>query len=174
MNVNDSKDAVLKPVESENCPIKFATETVDAIINMSGGYPYFIQFICREIYDAWINKAHQGLKLSVPVMEITKKLDTDFFVGRWARATDRQRELMQVIATLPNCDSEFSTQEVADLSRELLDKPFSSSHINQMLSSLNDAGLVYKNRYGKYIFDVPLLSSFIKRQLNETMIQSSR
>ena len=33
-----------------------------------------------------------------------------------------------------------------------------------MLSTLSDAGLVYKNRYGKYSFAVPLLGNFIKRQ----------
>ena len=171
---NDSRDAILKPVETENCPIKFSKDTVDSIITMSGGYPYFIQFICREVYDAWISQVNRGIEMTVPLSEITRKLDNDFFVGRWARATDRQRELMQVIARLPNCDSEFSVQEVADLSRRILDKPFSSSHINQMLSSLSDSGLVYKNRYGKYTFAVPLLSSFINRQLSEAKNQSSR
>jgi len=37
-----------------------------------------------------------------------------------------------------------------------------------MLSSLSNAGLVYKNRYGKYLFAAPLLSDFIKRQMQET------
>ena len=38
------------------------------------------------------------------------------------------------------------------------------SHVNQMLATLTDAGLVYKNRHGKYSFAVPLLGGFIKRQ----------
>ena len=87
--------------------------------------------------------------------DILRKLDTDFFVGRWARATDRQRDLMQVVAALPNCDSEFTVQEVSDRSKEVLEKPFSRSHVNQMLSSLSESGLVYKNRYGKYLFRGP-------------------
>jgi len=41
---------------------------------------------------------------------------------------------------------------------------FSSSHVNQMLSSLINAGLVYKDRHGKYVFAVPLLGGFIRRQ----------
>ena len=63
-----------------------------------------------------------------------------------------------------NCDEEFSVQEIAEISREHLPKPFSSSHINQMLSTLTNNGLVYKNRYGKYSFAVPLLGDFILRQ----------
>jgi hypothetical protein len=94
-----------------------------------------------------------------------RKLDTDFFAGRWAKVTDRQRQLLAVISELANCDSEFTVQEIVeDTANAYSEKPFSSSHINQMLASLSDAGLIYKNRYGKYSFAVPLLSDFIKRQ----------
>src|SRR5205085_5125664 len=105
--------------------------------------PYFIQFICREVYDVWIQKIAAGQQPAVPSNEIIRKLDSDFFSGRWARATDRQRELLDIIAHLPNCDSEFTVQEVVTLS-STSPKPFSSSHVNQMLVSLSNAGLVYK------------------------------
>lgn len=163
----DSRDAITKPIEDEGSLIAFKPSTVETIRKMSGGYPYFIQFICREYFDTWLIQRNKGEKMSAANADILRKLDSDFFVGRWSRATDRQRELMEVIASLPNCDSEFTVQEVADLSKSLLEKPFSRSHINQMLVSLSDAGLVYKNRYGKYLFAVPLLSSFIKRQMQE-------
>ncbi len=163
----DSRDAITKPIEDERCPITFRTSTVDLIKEASGGYPYFIQFICREYFDTWLGRKSKGEKMAVVNSDILRKLDTDFFVGRWSRATDRQRELMEVIASLPNCGSEFTVQEVADLSKTALDKPFSRSHVSQMLVSLSHAGLVYKNRYGKYLFAVPLLSSFIKRQMRE-------
>ncbi len=173
LNEKDSEDAVLKPIQDDRCPITFRTETVDQIVKMSGGYPYFIQFICREFFDTWISQKNKGETMSVPSGAITRKLDTDFFVGRWARATDRQRELIQVIASLPNCDDEFTVQEASDLSKKILEKPFSRSHVNQMLSSLSDVGLVYKNRYGKYLFAVPLFSNFIRRQMDESIIDQA-
>ena len=160
----DCRDAVLKPIQSARCPITFTNKSVEAIIDMSGGYPYFIQFICREVFDLFIQKVNTGEKAEVPLEAIGRKLDSDFFAGRWTRATDRQRELLTVIAHLPNCDSEFTVQEVVEVSRERLKKPFSSSHVNQLLVSLSDAGLVYKNRHGKYSFAVPLLGGFILRQ----------
>lgn len=46
-----------------------------------------------------------------------------------------------------------------------LDKPFTSSHVNQMLAGLPGAGLIYKNRFGKYSFAVPLFDRFILRQI---------
>lgn len=167
LNAQDSRDAIAKPIEDELCPITFRQDTIERIRKISGGYPYFIQFICREYFDTWLSQLKKGQEMAVANADILRKLDTDFFVGRWSRATDRQRDLMQVIASLPNCDSEFTVQEVADLSKSLLNKPFSRSHVSQMLVSLSHAGLVYKNRYGKYLFAVPLLSTFIKRQMQE-------
>ena len=46
----------------------------------------------------------------------------------------------------------------------MLRKPFTSSHVSQMLSSLQSVGLIYKNRWGKYSFAVPLFDRFILRQ----------
>ncbi|MDR3027248.1 MAG: ATP-binding protein [Acinetobacter sp.] len=158
------KEAILTPLEKH--PLKLTSSSVDVIIDISGGYPYFIQFICREVYDLFINQFNQGQQVTgVPQEEILLKLDSDFFAGRWARATDRQRDLMLVIAHLENCESEFSVQEILEQSKGMNDqKEFSSSHINQMLSTLINFGLIYKNRYGKYSFAVPLLGQFILRQ----------
>jgi hypothetical protein len=164
LNENDSRDAILKPVQDAKCKVKLNEESVHLIVDVSGGYPYFIQFICREVYDAFLQKFHAGEKASVPIHEITRKLDNNFFAGRWARATDRQRELLTVIASLENCDEEFTVQEVSEHSKKLLEKGFSPSHVNQMLAALSEAGLVYKNRHGKYSFAVPLLGRFIQRQ----------
>jgi hypothetical protein len=164
LEMKDRRDAILKPVEDAKCPIKFSDPSVEIISDLSGGYPYFIQFICREVFDIWIQRLHAGAELAIPVDEITRKLDTDFFAGRWAKATDRQRELLYVISQLINCDSEFSVQEIVELSDVVLTKGFSSSHINQMLLALNNSGLIYKNRHGKYSFAVPLMAGFINRQ----------
>jgi hypothetical protein len=45
------------------------------------------------------------------------------------------------------------------------EKPFGRSHINQLLTSLIGAGLVYRDRHGKYLFAFPLLADFIKRTM---------
>jgi hypothetical protein len=161
LDYNASREAILKPIAK--CPVKFSDQSVDSIIKITAGYPYFIQFVCKEVYDIWILQVNAGEKPSVPLNELVKKLDADFFAGRWAKATDRQRDLLRVGASLPNCDGEFTVQELVAASKTST-KPFTSSHVNQMLSSLSDAGLVYKNRYGKYSFAIPLFAPFIRRQ----------
>lgn len=158
----DCRDAIQKPIV--NFPIKFTASGVNRICEVSGGYPYFIQFICRESFDLVL----RGEVLDeTRFQSIVAKLDTDFFAGRWARATDRQRDLMEVIASLPNAEAEFSVQEISEASKNSEKKSFSGSHVNQMLGSLVAAGLIFKNRHGKYAFAVPLLSHFILRQVND-------
>ena len=71
---------------------------------------------------------------------------------------------MFVIASLENQDSEFTVQEIVEKSLILLSKGFTTSHVSQMLSALSRAGLIYKNRHGKYSFAVPLMGAFILRQ----------
>lgn len=160
-----SRDAIIVPIKKGKSPVTFTDQSVANIINLSNGYPYFIQFICREVFDNIIQQAPDGDRdVATPLKGIIRKLDTDFFAGRWNRATDRQRELLTVIGKLENCDEEFTVQEIVEKAKSVSQKPFSNSHVNQMLSKLQDAGLVYKNRFGKYSFAVPLLGQFIKRQ----------
>lgn len=167
LSESESEEAIRRPIEDEQCPIELRDGSVRRIVEISGGYPYFVQFICKEVYDAFIQRHDRGESASVPVAEIQKKLDVDFFSGRWARVTDRQRELLVVISRLESCDEEFTVQEVVEESRRYLNKPFSGSHVNQMLVALTSQGLVYKNRHGRYSFSVPLLGGFIRRQMHD-------
>ncbi len=172
----ETQEAIVKPInDARDCAVRFNQASIKTVWQATHGYPYFVQYVCREIFDIWVQAVESGSQPhAIPMAEILAKLDTDFFAGRWARATDRQRELLGVIAELPNADAEFTVQEIAESpanKRGL--RAFSSSHINQMLASLSDAGLVYKNRYGKYSFAVPMLASFIKRQQSQTAEQEA-
>ncbi len=160
----DAREAVVRPLDITRSTLRFADQTVSNIVKMSGGYPYFIQFMGKEVFDAWIGKITNGLAPSAPMAQILEKLDQDFFAPRWARATDRQQQFMQVISTLPNSEDEFSVPEIVRESRNRLKVGFSPSHAVQILQALSERGLVYRNKRGSYCFAVPLLSRFIERQ----------
>ena len=161
LSARAGRDAVTKPMEDAICPVKLTNESVDGIVELSGGHPYLIQFVCREVCDAFL----QGAR-SVPTREILRKLDSDFFTARWARATDRQKDLLTLAAFLDGGDEEFTVRDVVTLSNgnDMGIKSFSPSHASQMLSTLTDVGLVYKNRQGKYALAVPLMRRFIRRK----------
>ncbi len=164
-----SREAIVKPIREHGCPIKPTASLIDLIVKESGGYPYFIQFISREVYDVALQKFEKGEPLDVSIPDIIRKLDTDFFDGRWLQLTDRQRELLKVVAYLPQSDSEFTVQEIVLNSKAMagdgkIENGFSPSHVNQMLAKLSDKGLIYKKRAGRYSFSVPLMERFIRRQ----------
>jgi hypothetical protein len=169
LSEKETTEAIRRPIKKESWPMNLSEESIKAIWTITRGYPYFVQYVCREALDVWVQAMDGGQPVPrIPVREIIRKLDSDFFSGRWARSTDRQRELLRIIASLPKGDSEFAVQEIVESeTNQALEKPFSSSHVNQMLVTLSDAGLTYKNRHGKYSFAVPLLGDFIRRERKE-------
>ena len=159
-----SRDAIEVPLKAS--PWKFTENGVNEISKVSDGYPYFIQFICRETFDHLIAKPDD---LTIPIDAIVRKLDSDFFAGRWENVTDRQRDLLYYIAQLEHAAEEFTISEIVDVSKGLdaqRVKPFGYGDVSQALPRLIDKGLIYKNRHGKYCFAVPLFSGFIRRRFH--------
>jgi hypothetical protein len=138
---------------------------VNTIVEMSGGYPYFIQFVCKEVFDAWMNRIKSDQPVSVPEEEILRKLDQRFFSARWDNATDRQREFMTVVAFLQPSGGEFTVADVVGSSQAMLpSNPFNTNNAQMMLKTLIENDFIFRNRRGKYSFAVPLLDRFIRRQ----------
>lgn len=163
LNDDHSREAITKPLDVAECPVRFTEASIEIVTEQAGGYPYFIQFFCREVFDVFIQQVASDHQTPIAVGAIQAKLDIDFFSGRWARATDRQQQLLWVIANLENADGEFTILELLEKAKTLLEKGFSASHAGQMLSTLADRGLIYKNRFGKYALAVPLMARFIRR-----------
>ncbi len=176
LSPDDSRAAIAKPLDNEPELIKASFNSLnDTIYNLTKGYPYFIQFWCRELYDYLIDIRPTNEKQGKGIIKrISRKLDMDFFEARWARLTDRQRDLLSVIALLKSNKGEFTVQEIVAKS-ESVGQAFSSSHVSQMLIALFDKGMVFKNRHGKYVLAVPLLEEYIlRRTLGDEALESNQ
>ena len=161
LSPQSSRQAITRPIQDTKW--NFTEKAIQQIIEASDGYPYFLQYICRETLDHVIANPAD---LIVPMPAITRKLDSDFFAGRWESVTDRQRELLYCIAQLEHADEEFTIGEIVEISKKKKPgKPFTAGDVSQILPRLMDKGLIYKNRIGKYCFAVPLFSGFIRRRL---------
>ncbi len=159
-----TREAIEKPIRRLQPSERFSEITVKDIIRGSDGYPYFIQFICREAFDSHVQqRIRKTRKPTVDVSQIVRKLDNDFYAGRWNKLTDRQRDLLTVMAYLKDDDGEYTVQQIVAFASKKLSKGFSASHVTQMLATLGEQGVVYKNRHGRYSFAIPLLNDFIKR-----------
>jgi hypothetical protein len=67
----DAREAIVRPIAIEKSTLGFTDQTIERIMNESKGYPFLIQYICKEVFDAWIGKITVGLAPSVPINEIT-------------------------------------------------------------------------------------------------------
>ncbi|MFI5159269.1 MAG: hypothetical protein ACHQF4_10415 [Sphingobacteriales bacterium] len=160
----ESTQAIMIPIIDKECPVSFTDHGIKEILKFSCGYPYFIQFFCKEVFDSILQQIQVGIQApDVSIPEIVSKLDTDFYSGRWSRVTDRQRELLSIIAKLSNADEEFTVKDISEKSIQL-NNQFKPTYVNNSLLKLIDAGLIYKNRRSKYSFAVPLLADYIIRQ----------
>lgn len=165
---DQTKEAILIPIQKEKCPVTFNQHGINEIIRHSSGYPYFIQFYCKEAFDSILQQINVGVEHpDVCISDYVRKLDVDFYATRWSRVTDRQRELLIVIAKLPTANEEFTAKEISDRSQEILDNPFAPAYVVNSLKQLTTQGLIFKNRRGKYSFAVPLLADYINRSSNE-------
>jgi hypothetical protein len=163
-----SKEAISVPLKASD--VRFTRQNIDAVIAASAGYPYFVQFICREAFDLLrLNPKEK----QIPIEAIIRKLDSDFFAGRWETLSDRQRDLLYCIAQLDVDEGEFTIPEIVDKSSktEYPIKPFVRGDVSQMLPRLLEKGLIYKNRHGKYSFAVPLLGRFVNRKYDSALVQ---
>ena len=163
-----SRQAIERPLQGSTW--RFTEDAIRDILRTSDGYPYFVQYICRETLDHVIADPRD---LTIPMEAIVRKLDSDFFAGRWESVTDRQRELLHCIAHLENAEQEFTIGEIVEASKlRRHGKPFTAGDVSQILPRLIEKGLVYKNRVGKYCFAVPLFAGFIRRRLAPPSIQT--
>lgn len=162
----DAIAAIKVPIDRSGSDVGFTEESTKLIARESGGYPFFIQFICKDTFDSFIAQMGAGISNpSVPLTAIRAKLDTDFFSPKWAVVTDRERQLLAVVVSLDNCEEEFTIKEIVEKSSTLLQNPISESSASQLLSKLIDAGLIFRtNRHGKYSLGVPMLADYIRRQ----------
>lgn len=157
-------DAIVKPLNNQSQITGFDDETVQEIVTASGGYPYFIQFICKEAFDVFVQQQKNGTAMVLPMDTIMQKLDNSFFLARWQRATERERELLFVIANYAG--EEFGLNEISDLTLKHAEKKIAPSQVLRHFKKLTGDGLIYKTRRGNYSFAVPLLERFIKRNFS--------
>lgn len=156
--------------------MEFTPESVERVISLSGGYPYFIQFMCRECFEHFKlrKELNSTATPSVPVELIMANLDSDFFAGRWAGIPDRQREFLFIISLIPNLGEIFTSSQIQESSEANSEKYeiklFKSSDVAQTLTRLTVRKTVYKVSHGKYSFAIPMFSSFVGRQFLESGI----
>ncbi|MPY81730.1 MAG: AAA family ATPase [Actinophytocola sp.] len=146
--------AVLAPIEREETGIE--PEALDALFDVSGGYPYFIQAYGKAAWDAAPADpiTHEDVKVAAP--EAEAELAVGFFGSRYERATPAEREYLVAMAELTHGRDEPAGS--SDVAVYLGRKP---SSLSPARDSLMKKGLVYSAERGQIAFTVPHFGHYL-------------
>ncbi|WP_028117855.1 AAA family ATPase [Ferrimonas senticii] len=135
--------------------VEFAPEAIDYLLEITGGYPYFIQ---AWGFQVWEEAQVSPISLADAKQATTlalAKLDEGFFRVRMDRLTEREKAYLFAMARLG--DGIHTTGEI---NTQLGTTPSASSSIRNQLI---EKGMIWSPQYGKLAFIVPMFADFIQR-----------
>ena len=155
LNRSASAAALTEPAENEG--VRWTTAALDRIIDLTHGYPYFLQEFGKQAWSVAEGPeeiTEHDVEVSIPLA--TDALDGGFFRVRFDRTTDSERAYLDAMARLGG--SECSSGDVA----AALGKR--TSDVAQTRDALIRRGLCYSPRHGAMAFTVPMFDEYLRRR----------
>lgn len=140
-------------VPAQRLGVELSPAAVDAVLDASGGYPYFIQAYGKHIWDVADRSPIDLEDVQLGSAEARRELDVGFFGTRLDRATPKEREYLQAMAELG--EEPVRTAAVA----AHLGKPVGNLSVAR--DQLLKKGLIYSPDRGQIAFTVPRFGEFI-------------
>ncbi len=137
---------------------EFAPAALDAMYELTGGYPYFIQAYGKAVWDAARQSPISAGDVALAAPEAEAELAVGFFGSRFERATPAERDYLRAMAEV-EADAAGSVSS-ADVASHLERKPQSLSPARD---SLIKKGLVYSGERGRVAFTVPHFGKYLRR-----------
>jgi hypothetical protein len=150
--------ALEAPASTED--VDFEPEALDALYELTDGYPYFVQAYGKVTWDVAVGTPIRYGDVKEAAPEAEAELAIGFFGARYDRATPAERDYMRTMADLgaETGDGPVTTAQVAEALRR---KPQSLSPARD---GLIKKGLVYSSERGTVAFTVPHFGKFLRAQ----------
>lgn len=150
---DDARAAIAVPAEQEG--VGFTPEALTRIVELSQGYPYFLQ---EWAYHVWNHAEVSPItREDVDAVEpvVVEHLDKNFFLVRFDRLTPKEREYLHAMAELGP-----GPQRSGDIAAKLGVKV---ETVAPRRSGLIVKGMIYSPAHGDTAFTVPLFGEFLQR-----------
>lgn len=146
-------EAIVRP--AQKLDVSYSDEAIDAIIDYTEGYPYFIQELCSTIWTSSDCKL-VSLETVLNCTSITDvRLDEDFFSVRSDRCTPRQKEFLVAMVRCGGLPCTLAN--VAHyMGRDV-------SSIGPLRAQLISKGMIYSAASGEVDFTVPQFDRYLRR-----------
>ena len=141
------------PIKQFN--VKYSDKAINKIIEVTEGYPFFIQQLCQIVFQNVDSKVISDIDVENNLEEFFGKLDTGFFKLRYERCSAAEKKF---IFAMVKCDELPCT--IANIA-EIMKKSINS--ISTARAQLINKGIIYPVKYRELDFTVPQFSGFIHR-----------
>jgi GAF domain-containing protein len=170
LNKEDSTDLICNPVKKYS--VKYLPEVIDSIFELTSGYPFFIQQICRDCIDL-LNKKERDRDVTLDILEEALEMGTvlnhnDILQMLWEHeSSDNDKKVLLCLADVsPDATSAKQRSQAASeilLSDDYLAEKtgLPADQLAGTLNGLKNKGLI-NERAGKYSMGIGILSKWIK------------
>lgn len=148
-----SRKAIEEPAKKFG--VTYTDDAVDKIIEITKGYPFFIQQMCQIVYKNTEDKIIQDFHVKSNVDEFFELLDIGFFKVRYERCAESDKKF---IFSMVKCGELPCT--ISNIANNLHK---TVNQISTTRAQLINKGIVYPIRYKELDFTVPEFDNYIKR-----------
>lgn len=148
-----SEKAIEEPAKKFN--IIYAHEATNKIVEITKGYPFFIQQLCKIVYDKTNKDVIELSDVENCIDEFLSSLDEGFFKSRYERCAESDKKF---IFAMVECGELPCT--ISNVAHNL-NKTVGS--ISTTRAQLISKGIIYPVRYKELDFTVPEFSGYIQR-----------
>lgn len=148
-----SEKAIKEPAKKFN--IIYAHEATNKIVEITKGYPFFIQQLCKIVYDKTNKDVIELSDVENCIDEFLSSLDEGFFKSRYERCAESDKKF---IFAMVECGELPCT--ISNVAHNL-NKTVGS--ISTTRAQLISKGIIYPVRYKELDFTVPEFSGYIQR-----------
>lgn len=153
LSLEQSQKAIEEPAKKFN--VKYTTEAVERIVEMTKGYPFFIQQLCQIVYKNTDRDLIETTDVECNIDEFLDTLDHGFFKARYERCAESDKKF--IFAMVECGELPCTISNVAyNLGKDV-------SSISTTRAQLINKGIIYPVRYKELDFTVPEFSGFIQR-----------
>lgn len=148
-----SRKAIEEPAKKFG--VSYTEKAIKEIINITKGYPFFIQQMCQVVYKNTDEKVIQDMHVKNNIDEFFELLDVGFFKSRYERCAESDKKF---VFAMVKCGELPCT--ISNVAKNLHK---SVNAISTTRAQLIGKGIIYPVRYKELDFTVPEFTEYIQR-----------
>jgi hypothetical protein len=151
----NARSAIAQPIEDAD--VSISDDALDAIVALTGGYPYFIQEWGKHVWNQAASTPISANDVKLATAAALRALDQNFFRVRFDRLTPREQDYLRAMAEIG------PGPHRSGLIAEQLGKKVEG--VAPLRNGLIKKGMVWSPSHGDTAFTVPLFDEFMKRMM---------